>query len=117
MQLNVVRADEGHRLRGGEGAASAGDVELVHKFDAHLGARCFSPATVRGYAFDLLNFPGFLVSRGAGLADVVPTDLFDDLDWQQCPSSTTGVRVVRLADRRGAPPSSMKRQGEVHQRR
>ena len=36
MQLNVFRADEGHRLRGGEGAASCGDVELVNEFLAHL---------------------------------------------------------------------------------
>ena len=99
MQLNVVRADEGHRLRLGEGAASAGDVELVNEFLAHLGARRFSPATVRAYAYDLLNFLRFLVCRDAGLADVVPTDLFDYLDWQQRPGSTTGVRVARLADR------------------
>src|SRR5450759_2400007 len=109
MQLNVVRADEGHRLRLGEGAASAGDVELVNEFLAHLGARRFSPATVRAYAYDLLNFLRFLVSRDAGLADVVPTDLFDYLDWQQRPGSTTGVRVARLADRRGAAPASMNR--------
>src|SRR5450759_424344 len=96
MQLNVVRADEVHRLRLGEGASSAGDVELVNEFLAHLGARRFSPATVRAYAYDLLNFLRFLVSRDAGLADVVPTDLFDYLDWQQRPGSTTGVRVARL---------------------
>jgi integrase/recombinase XerC len=95
MQLNVVRADEGHRLRLGAGAASAGDVELVNEFLAHLGARRFSPATVRAYAYDLLDFLTFLVSRDAGLADVVPTDLFDYLDWQQRPGSTTGVRVAR----------------------
>ena len=109
MKLSVIRTDEGHRLRGGEGAATAGDLEVVNEFLAHLGARCFSPATVRAYAYDLLNFLRFLVSREAGLADVVPTDLFDYLDWQQRPGPAAGVRVVRLADRRGAAPASMNR--------
>jgi len=109
MQLKVIRADEGHRLRGSEGAASCGDVELVNAFLAHLGARRFSPATVRAYAYDLLNFLRFLVSRGAGLRDVVPTDLFDYLDWQQRPGSTAGVRVVQLSGRHGAAPASMNR--------
>ena len=109
MRLHVIRAEDGHRLRGGEGAAAAGDVKVVNEFLAHLGARRFSPATVRAYAYDLLNFLRFLVSRGAGLADVVPTDLFDYLDWQQRPGPTAGVRVVRLADRRGAAPASMNR--------
>lgn len=109
MQLNVIRADDGHRLRVGEGAASADDVELVNEFLAHLGARRFSPATVRAYAYDLLNFLRFLVSRDAGLHDVVPTDLFDYLDWQQRAGSTAGARVVRLADHRGAAPASMNR--------
>jgi hypothetical protein len=42
MHLNVIRVDDGHRLRGGEGVAAAGDVELVNEFLAHLGARRFS---------------------------------------------------------------------------
>jgi integrase/recombinase XerC len=109
MPVNVIRADEGHRLRGGEGAALCGDVELVNEFLAHLGARCFSPATVRAYAYDLLNFLRFLVSRDAGLQDVVPTDLFDYLDWQQRAGSTAGVQVVQLSGRRGAAPASMNR--------
>jgi len=40
---------------------------------------------------------------------VVSTDLFDYLDWQQRPAATAGVRVVRLADRRGAAPASVNR--------
>jgi integrase len=90
-------------------AAVVADVELTNKFLKHLVVRCFSPATVRAYAYDLLNFLRFLSGRRAALADVVPTDLFDYLDWQQQPPATVGVRVVRLADRRGAAPASVNR--------
>lgn len=92
QQVQVVSTGEGHRLR------RVGDVEvdldlgLVNAFLAHLGVRCFSPATVRAYAFDLLNFLRFLSARRASLADVVPTDLFDYLDWQQRPSRPRGRR-------------------------
>ena len=103
--MRVVRTDEGHRLDG-EGA----DVELANRFLTHLGARRFSPLTVRAYAYDLLNFFRFLAERGAALAEVVPTDLFDYLEWQNRPkSSARGAKVVRLSDRRGAAPASMNR--------
>jgi site-specific recombinase XerD len=55
---------------------------VANCFLAHLSTRGFSPGTIRGYAFDLLNFSRFLAGRDASLADVVPTDLFDYLDWQ-----------------------------------
>ena len=42
----------------------------------------FSAATIRAYAYDLLNFLRFLSGRGSVLAGVVPADLFDYLDWQ-----------------------------------
>jgi site-specific recombinase XerD len=110
MHLRVVATGEGHRLRCDDGtAAVVADVELANKFLKHLVVRCFSPATVRAYAYDLLNFLRFLSGRRATLADVVPTDLFDYLDWQQQPPATAGVRVVRLADRRGAAPASVNR--------
>lgn len=109
MQLQVVRTDEGHRLRSIDGGADVRNIELVNKFLAHLGSRCFSPATVRAYAYDLLNFMRFLSVRRATLAEVVPTDLFDYLDWQQRPTATARAQVVRLADRRGAAPASMNR--------
>jgi len=69
MQLQVIATGEGHRLR-------CDDVELVNAFLAHLVVRCFSPATVRAYAYDLLNFSRFLVGRGGTVTDVVATDLF-----------------------------------------
>ncbi len=108
MQLQVISTNGGHRLRRADDGGDL-DVGLVNAFLAHLGVRCFSPATVRAYAYDLLNFLRFLSARHARLADVVPTDLFDYLDWQQRPMPTVGAKVVPLAARRGAAPASMNR--------
>jgi integrase/recombinase XerC len=104
MGQRVVLVSDGHRVEG-----FGADGELVNRFLAHLGSRAFSPATVRAYAYDLLNFLRFLAGRGARLADVVATDLFDYLDWQQRPASTAGQAVVRLGAGRGAAPATMNR--------
>jgi integrase/recombinase XerC len=104
MDLRVVRSDGGHCLDGGGPIT-----ELANRYLTHLGTRGFSPGTVRGYAFDLLNFSRFLAERGASLIDVVPTDLFDYLDWQARSKRATGAKVVRLAGRRGAAPATMNR--------
>lgn len=85
MDVAVVRTD--HR------SPPVGDgpiTELANRYLAHLGTRSFSPATVRGYEFDLLNFSRFLRERGTALADVVPTDLF---------------RLARLAVQQATKPS------------
>jgi integrase/recombinase XerC len=104
MRGRVVLAGDGHRVEG-----CGVDGELVNEFLAHLGSRAFSPATVRAYAYDLLNFLRFLAGLNARLADVVATDLFDYLDWQQRPVSTAGRPVVRLGVARGAMPATMNR--------
>jgi integrase/recombinase XerC len=104
MRQHVVLASDGHRVEG-----FGADGELVNRFLAHLGSRAFSPATVRAYAYDLLNFLRFLAGRNAGLGDVVAMDLFDYLDWQQRPVSTAGQQVVRLGAARGAMPATMNR--------
>jgi integrase/recombinase XerC len=104
MGQRVVLVSDGHRVEG-----CGADGELVNRFLAHLGSRAFSPATVRAYAYDLLNFLRFLAGRDARLADVVATDLFDYLDWQQRPASTAGQAVVRLGATRGAMPATMNR--------
>ena len=83
-------------------------MDVANRFLAHLNARAFSPATVRAYAFDVLNFLRFCATRELTLASVQPADLFDYLDWQSRPV-TTGERVVRLTDRRGAAPATMNR--------
>ena len=69
----------------------------------------FSPATVRAYAFDLLNFGRFLGEKKSTVVDGVPTDLFDYLDWQARPKRSREAKVVRLADRRGPAPATMNR--------
>jgi integrase/recombinase XerC len=83
--------------------------ELSNRFLGHLETRGFSPGTVRSYAFDLLNFSRFLIERDVELTDVVPTDLFDYLDWQTKPRPTADRTVLRLAEHRGAAPATMNR--------
>ena len=106
MHLKVIRTDDGPRLSG-EGAEE--DVEAVNRFLTHLGARAFSPATVRAYAFDLLNFLRFCATHELVLSGVVAVDLFDYLDWQARPVKGNHERVVRLGQRRGAAPATMNR--------
>jgi integrase/recombinase XerC len=43
------------------------------------------------------------------VTEVVPTDLFDYLEWQGRRPSTAGRKVVRLAEARGVAPSTMNR--------
>lgn len=96
MDLQVRRVGDGHRLHG-----AGGDVDLVNRYLAHLTARGFSPATVRAYAFDVLNFLRFCAERRLGLAAVAPGDLFDYLDWQARRTSTAAAQIVVRIDRRG----------------
>jgi len=97
------RGSEGWRLEG-----TWRDVEVANRFLAHLVTRAFSPATVRAYAYDLVNFGRFCVERDVGIVDAVPTDFFDYLDWQQQAGRTPGGKVVRL-DRRRVAPATMNR--------
>jgi integrase/recombinase XerC len=57
----------------------------------------------------VLNFLRFLAEGGLRLVEVVPTDLFDYLEWQGRRRSTAGRRVVRLGEARGAAPATMNR--------
>lgn len=100
----VVQAGDGHRLVG-----QSQLVELSNKFLAHLGVRRFSPATIRGYAYDLANFGTFLADRGLSVAAVVPTDLFEYLDWQQIRRRPASGTVVTLAASRPAPATLNRR--------
>ena len=105
--LRVEVSGAGHRLGGG---GSADDVAFANRFLDHLQARCFSAATIRAYAYDLLNFLRFLAGRGSALASVVPADLFDYLEWQSRPVPGPGGGVVVRMDRRhGAAPATMNR--------
>lgn len=103
MGVAVVHHDDGARLDG-DGPIT----EIADRFLAHLGSRGFSPATVRGYAYDLLNFSRFLTECHLGMAEVTPSDVFAWLDWQ-AGRRPAAAKVVRLSERRGPAPATMNR--------
>jgi site-specific recombinase XerD len=77
MTIQVRLVDGEYRVGGdwdGVGPANA--------FLGHLRARAFSPATVRAYAFDVVNLARFLTGRDLRLAAVTPVDVFAWVDWQ-----------------------------------
>jgi integrase/recombinase XerC len=84
------------------------DIEVANRFLAHLVTRAFSPATVRAYAYDLVNFGRFCHECKIAITDALPSDLFDYLDWQARPRQAAGGKVVRL-DRRRVAPATMNR--------
>lgn len=100
----VVRHAGSHRLAG-----SWTGVEVANAFLAHLESRAFSAATVRAYAFDLLNFARFLVERGLGVDEVAVSDLFDWLDWQAKPPPCRGSAKVVALKARGPAPATVNR--------
>jgi integrase/recombinase XerC len=89
------------------------DLEAANGFLAHLVARAFSPATVRAYAYDILNFARFVQQRRLRLAEVVPADLFDWIAWQAERSRSTATagdgKVVALHRSRGAASATINR--------
>src|SRR5215472_18555007 len=74
VQVQLVNGE--YRIGGLEEAGKA------NAFLAHLAARAFSPATIRAYAFDVMNLARFLTGEGIGLAGVTPVDVFAWVDWQ-----------------------------------
>lgn len=104
MAICVTRIDGVHRLAG-----DAGLVEIGNRWLSHLEARQFSAATVRGYAFDVVCLARFLDEVGVSWRDLVPSDVFDWLEWQARPRAAAGRRVVRLGESRGAAPATMNR--------
>jgi site-specific recombinase XerD len=87
------------------------DLEAGNGFLAHLVARAFSPATVRSYAYDILNFARFVEQRHLRLAEIVPADLFDWIAWQaQRQRARAGDgKVVALRRVAGAAPATVNR--------
>jgi integrase/recombinase XerC len=75
-----------------------GGTDRANAFLAHLAARAFSPATVRAYAFDMVNLARFLIGQGLDLAEVTPADVFAWVDWQGARGSgrAAGRKVVAL---------------------
>src|SRR5580704_17500751 len=105
MTVQVEVGKDGYRIAGeweGIGPANA--------FLGHLAARAFSPATIRAYAFDVVNLARFLTDQGNGLAEVAPADIFVWVDWQGArrdgPSGSGKVVTLR---RRTAAASTVNR--------
>jgi site-specific recombinase XerD len=104
MAVAVVERRGGrHRLAG-----SWGGVGAANAFLAHLESRAFSSATVRAYGYDLVNFARFLDERNIDVGGVVPTDIFDWVDWQSV-RRPVGGKVVAIGAGRGAAPASVNR--------
>src|SRR4051794_37190554 len=106
MTVAVEHVDGSHRLAG-----SWPGVEVANAFLAHLQARRFSVATVRAYAFDVVCLARFLEDRALALQDVVPTDVFDWVDWQSRAKRRGGGPVVPIQAGRGAAPAAGDRGG------
>jgi integrase/recombinase XerC len=108
MALAVQRVEVSYRLAGPwPGTVSA------NKFLAHLESRAFSVATIRAYAYDLLNFARFLSERHIALGDVCPGDIFDWVDWQSVRRPGTGKVVPICAGRSSAAASVNRRVAAV----
>src|SRR6266545_4096855 len=64
----VARGDGvGWRLEG-----TWSDAVVANRFLAHLATRGFSSATIRAYAYDLVNFGRFALERRVSVADAAP---------------------------------------------
>ena len=95
MTVQVQLADGGYRI--------SGDWEETAKanaFLAHLAARAFSPATIRAYAFDVVNLARFLTGEGISLASVMPADVFAWVDWQGARRDGGGGGAAAVLQRR-----------------
>ncbi|HEY3088427.1 MAG TPA: tyrosine-type recombinase/integrase [Jatrophihabitantaceae bacterium] len=101
--LSVQRRGAGERLVGGWSG-----VELANAFLAHLQGRAFSPATVRAYAFDLLNFGRYCTGERLDVATVTASDVFGWVDWQQV-RRRPAERVMSLRGFGSAPATINRR--------
>jgi site-specific recombinase XerD len=107
MTVQVRLVDGEYRIGGGwEEAGKA------NAFLAHLAARAFSPATIRAYAFDVVNLARFLAEQGTGLAEVTPADIFAWVDWQGArrdAGAGAGAGKAAALRRRNAAASTVNR--------
>ena len=98
--MMTVRVQEGSA-----GPVLVGDwdgVQDANAFLEHLRARAFAAATVRAYAFDLVNFGRFLLERRLGLGEVAPVDVFGWVSWQGVATPGASPATLRPSARRAA---------------
>lgn len=108
MTVQVQLANGEYRIDGDWGGAGAGNAFL-----AHLAARAFSPATIRAYAFDVVNLARFLADQGIGLTEVTPADIFAWVDWQGARRDGAAGKVVALRPRTAAASTVNRRVAAV----
>lgn len=77
MTVRVHEVEDGYRIGG-----DWDGLDAANAFLAHLSGRGFSPATVRAYAFDVVNLARFLDERDLTLGVVDAPLIFDWVDWQ-----------------------------------
>ena len=98
MTVRVHEVEDGYRIGGDwEG------LDAANAFLRHLSGRGFSAATVRGYAFDVVNLARFLGERDLRLAEVKAPLVFEWIDWQGVRRSghlVTQIGPARLRRRR-----------------
>ena len=101
MTLWVRAVDGGYRLDG-----DWDEVDAANAFLRHLSGRGFSPATLRAYAFDVVNLARFLDERVLTLAVVDAPLIFEWVDWQGVRRAGRSTRAERP---RLAAPSTVNR--------
>ncbi|WP_234904143.1 site-specific integrase [Mycolicibacterium frederiksbergense] len=95
MTVRVRTSSEGYAIDGPwEGCAAA------NAFLVHLVGRGFSAATVRAYAFDVLNLARFLLDRDLAVAAVTPVEVFEWIDWQDVRRDPGATRREGMAGAR-----------------
>jgi integrase/recombinase XerC len=77
MTIRVRQIEGGYRIDG-----DWDGLQPANAFLAHLSGRGFSSATVRGYAFDVMNLARFLGERNLPVVLVNAPLVFDWIDWQ-----------------------------------
>jgi integrase/recombinase XerC len=99
--VRVRQSDGGFRIDG-----DWDGLDAANAFLAHLSGRGFSPATMRAYAFDVVNLARFLGERNLALAVVDAPVVFDWIDWQGVRRSGSASRADRC---RSAAASTVNR--------
>jgi integrase/recombinase XerC len=110
MTVQVQMADGEYRVAGDWDGTG-----LANGFLRHLAARAFRPATIRAYAFDVVNLARFLTEQDLGLASVSPADVFAWVDWQgvRRDDRAGGGSVVALRPRSAAASTVNRRVAAV----
>ncbi|GAF46559.1 putative transposase [Rhodococcus wratislaviensis NBRC 100605] len=104
MAVRVHAVDDGFVVDGEwEGCAAA------NAFLKHLAGRAFSAATVRAYAFDVLNLARFLIDRDLGFTAVTPVTVFEWIDWQGVRRDPRPGAAPRRGRQRAAAASTINR--------